>query len=124
MPNHQGASIIPSAVAETGLTARQPLALILGWGASDEGKNQVSDARREGRGTASEEFYWRPVAPTSSTFHVNSLRENDMGRPQSHSALRFYLTAFQRYEVSSNPHIESFTGLIQGCSYDPSFARS
>jgi hypothetical protein len=30
----------------------------------DEGKNQASDGRREGHGTASEKFYWRPVAPT------------------------------------------------------------
>jgi len=40
-------------------------ALILGWGALDEGENQASDGRREGCGTASEKFYWRPVAPTS-----------------------------------------------------------
>lgn len=38
--------------------------LILGWGALDEGENQASDGRREGRRTASEKFYWRPVAPT------------------------------------------------------------
>ena len=46
------------------MTAPLASALILGWGALDEGKNQVSDGRREGRGTASEKFYWRPVAPT------------------------------------------------------------
>ena len=44
-----------------GLTARRASALILGWGALDEGENQASDGRREGGGTASEKFYWRPV---------------------------------------------------------------
>ena len=46
------------------LTSRRASALILGWGAFDEGENQALDGRREGRGTASEKFYWRPVAPT------------------------------------------------------------
>jgi len=50
---------VPSA-----LTARRASALILGWGALDEGENQASDGRREGRGTASEKPHWRPVAPT------------------------------------------------------------
>ena len=44
------------------LTAWRASALILGWGALDEGENQASDGRREGRGTASEKFYWRSVA--------------------------------------------------------------
>ncbi len=35
----------------------------------DEGENQASDGRREGRGTASEKFYWRPVAPTDLGHH-------------------------------------------------------
>jgi hypothetical protein len=47
-----------------GLAARRASALILGWGPLDEGGNQALDGRREGRGTASEKFYWHPVAPT------------------------------------------------------------
>ncbi len=46
------------------LTSEPKPALILGWGALDEGKNEASDGRRDGRGTASEKFYWRPFAPT------------------------------------------------------------
>ncbi len=34
-----------------GLTGRWASALILGWGALDEGKNKASDMRFEGRGT-------------------------------------------------------------------------
>ena len=48
-----------------GLTARRASALILGWGALDEGENQASDGRFDGRGTLQEKFHWRPVAPTS-----------------------------------------------------------
>jgi hypothetical protein len=42
----------------------QSAVLILRWGALDEGKNQALDGRRERRGSASEKFYWRPVAST------------------------------------------------------------
>ena len=48
----------------TALTSEPRPALILRWGALDEGKNQASDMGFDGRGTASEKFYWRPVAPT------------------------------------------------------------
>jgi hypothetical protein len=48
-----------------GLDHAADAGFILGWGgALDEGENQASDGRRDGRGTASEKFYWRPVAPT------------------------------------------------------------
>jgi hypothetical protein len=46
------------------LTAPRPSALIVWWGALDEGENQASDGWREGRGTLQEKFHWRPVAPT------------------------------------------------------------
>lgn len=46
------------------LTARRASALILGWGALDEGENEASDGRFDGRGPASEKVCWRPVAPT------------------------------------------------------------
>lgn len=49
-----------------GLAARRASALILGWGALDEGENQASDGRCDGRGTLQKKFYWRPVAPTFS----------------------------------------------------------
>lgn len=45
-----------------GLTARRVSALIMGWGAVDEGENQASDRRREPRRTAAEKSCWRPVA--------------------------------------------------------------
>ena len=59
-PDHQPRFMSRS---PAGLTARQPLALILRWGALDEGNDEASDMGFDGRGTASEKFYWRPVAP-------------------------------------------------------------
>ena len=56
---------LPISQQTAGLTIWQPSALILGWGALDEGENQASDGGCEGRGTLEEKFHWRPVAPTS-----------------------------------------------------------
>jgi hypothetical protein len=47
-----------------GLTTRPLSALILGWGALDEGENEASNMGFDGRGTPQKKFYWRPVAPT------------------------------------------------------------
>ncbi len=58
-----------------GLTTRRPSVVIVGWDALEEGKNAASDLRFDGRGTASEKFYWRPVAPPPN------LRVKQVGRP-------------------------------------------
>ena len=60
--NHPRSRVLPVSGQPSGLTAQRASALILGWGVLDEGENQASDGRREGRGTASEKFYWRPIA--------------------------------------------------------------
>lgn len=57
-----------------GLTGRPMPALILGWGVLGEPKNQVSDGRRDGRGTLQEKFHWRPAAPTRKARRDNELR--------------------------------------------------
>jgi hypothetical protein len=54
----------PARSGPAALTARRASALILGWGALEEGENEASDGRRDGRGTLEEKFHWRPVAPT------------------------------------------------------------
>ena len=47
-----------------GLTTRKPPALMLGRGALDEGNDEASDMRFDGRRALTEKFCWRPVAPT------------------------------------------------------------
>jgi hypothetical protein len=60
------APLSPSSRHPAGLTAPQRSGLIQGWGAVDEGENNASNDRREGRSTVSEKFNWRPVAPTKN----------------------------------------------------------
>jgi hypothetical protein len=46
--------------AAAGLDRPAASALILGWGALDEGKTQASDGWRDRRDTPQKKFYWRP----------------------------------------------------------------
>ena len=63
-PAFRSAPLSPFSRHPAGLTAPQRSGLILGWGALDEGENEASNMGFDGRGTASEKFYWRPVAPS------------------------------------------------------------